>query len=338
MIDTIGLNFGIYLDEKIVMKWEKFTREVGGHIRLQRHTIIEAANGAPITFVYCPHADRGKPILYVEFSLPHFVLGTNVQMVYNLPEAISEANLRLRQFANIAPLNLWYGWIRRLDICYNHQVGDLVPYYIKAIQHLEYPYRKTSVYPGETVMFGNESIALKFYDKSKKSPEPDAVGVLRQEATFRKRRVKLLFGKKRPTLRDITIDLLIDVLEGDLEELGMLGNSIATRKTALPELLDKYGECGGMYHYGLLIARMEHPEEIVTRHSNMHPRTMDRRVKAVADAIGPVTVTEREEPLPPLVIDKEMVRRRAGEGGLCQKFMGVTYQSDQVIDPIGEAS
>ena len=80
----------------------------------------------------------------------------------------------------------------------------------------------------------------------------EAHGILRLEVTLRKQAIQDRTGNKRPTLRDISPRWLIEVLEGELEKLGLLNRSIGTRDTTLKLLCEKYGALPGVYYFGLL--------------------------------------------------------------------------------------
>ena len=92
-------------------------------------------------------------------------------------------------------------------------------------------------------------------------------------------------GKKSPTLRDITIDILLDECEQELAQLGLLNRSIGTYDTALKTLCDNFGTDAGFSYFGALCAKITYPsrETIVTA-SGIHPRTLDRRIKKVLSA------------------------------------------------------
>ena len=85
--------------------------------------------------------------------------------------------------------------LTRLDICYNHHVGALLPNYLSALAILDYPRRKTThTYRNESVIYQNTQANTKFYDKRAESKNPAASGILRQETTFRKNNVKMILG------------------------------------------------------------------------------------------------------------------------------------------------
>jgi len=42
----------------------------------------------------------------------------------------------------------------------------------------------------------------------------------------------------------------------------------------------------------------------ITKESEMHPRSIDRKLKKIVDTGIPLTLTDREEPLPPLKLEE----------------------------------
>ena len=177
---------------------------------------------------------------------------------------------------------------------------------------VNYSRRKTCYYGLESVTFTNKQVSTKFYDKTKQSNDYRAEGILRQETTYRKKAVTRLFGKEKPTLRDVTLDLLLNSLEKELSNLGLYGRSIATRNTALETLFNFYGIHEGFYHYGFLSMYNEQPtKESILRLTNWNPRTLSRHMQKIKDAGLPLTLTDTEEPLPPLFIDRETIYRES---------------------------
>ena len=180
--------------------------------------------------------------------------------------------------------------------------------------------RDTFSYPSG-VQFKNGQRATKFYDKEKerlaKKDNKGAVaarGILRQEITLRKKALRAILGLKTPTLRDISIDLLVDILENDLKELGLHENSIGTRNTAPEKLCAEYGPLAGIYYTGVLILRIEMPtKDFICLITQKHPKTIDRQLMKILKAGVPLTLTDADEPLPPLTIDRALIKKLAGQ-------------------------
>lgn len=322
MLDTIGLNLPIRIDPAQLVYWDEdvYRKAKGG--RFIRYKYMATSDrGALVTYTYYPYANQGTPILNIEFSLPHLVLGSNVYQVFNIKEAIDLANGMLPDVPGVPKLDLWDGVLTRLDVCYNHQVGDLVPHYIRALIFHDYPNREPRPYMSSGVQFPTKNATFKLYDKQKERLKNRdhvgaqlAYGILRQETTNRKGAVRKLTGLKQPTLRDINIDMLLDALENELKKLDLLNRPIGTRKIALEQLCAKYGSRAGVYYFGLLAAKGEQPsKDVIASNTGLHPRSLDRQLEKIVQADIPLTLTDTEEPLPPLTIDRAMVMRMASE-------------------------
>jgi hypothetical protein len=319
MIDTIGVQFvNIVIPYAIYSTWDVWGGKKGKY-KWYGFT-VSIVNGATFQFTYFPSINNG--LLKVAFSLPHVVLGSNVCMLYDIKNAIDLANLVIPIVSGIPPLDLWKGVLYRLDVCYNHQVGNLAPYIVQALQFLDFHRRKRISYDLESVTFSNGQRKFKAYDKEKERlKEKDIVGalaargILRQETVFSRRAITKLTGKKNPTLQDITIDMLLDILEDELQELGLLGRSIGTHETTIKILREKYGPKAGMYYFGLIKAKTIYPSnQLLADDMNIHPRSLEKQLQKIVDAGVPLTLTEHFEPLPPLTIDREMVWREVRKG------------------------
>jgi hypothetical protein len=318
MIDTIGVQYPISIDKKFLSPPWGYERKPTKRGFISRYRLaVPAQNGCQVTYRYIPCTPIGTPLLQVEFSLPHLIYGNNVSMVYAIEGAINQANRMLPNVPGIPALDLWGGLLYRLDICWNFQVGKLVPFYIQALQRLDFTRRKTRPYSSQGVQYVNNQVALKFYNKEqcdidKRLPiNPAAKGVLRLEVTLRKTVVKRITGVKYPTLRNISIDLALDTLENELQRLGMLNRSIGTYDTTLARLCETYGTDAGFCYFGALAARVEYPSrETVISASGIHPRALDRRLKKVLAAGLSLTMTKANEPLPLLIIDRNVVDER----------------------------
>jgi len=305
MIDTLGVWFLIPISKAVLESWGFERHPKGKYFNMHYRLNISVGNGAVVTFTYLPYSYLRAPMLNLEFSLPHLLVGNNIHLVSNIEQAVAQANECLPKVEGIPVLNLWDGVLYRLDVCYDHKVGDLVPFYIQALQALEYSRRSTLPYTSQGVQYKNQQVTTKFYDKHKESGNPAALGILRQETSLRKVAIKKLTGLKRPTLRDITMDLTLDALEDNLRALNLSGRSIGTYDTSLQTLCDAYGTDAGFCYFGALAAIVEYPSrDVVTSASGIHPRALDRRLKKVINAGLPLTLTRNKQPLPPLVIER----------------------------------
>ena len=144
----------------------------------------------------------------------------------------------------------------------------------------------------------------KFYNKEHETGLSEAHGILRQETTLMDGKdIQKLLGKKHPTLLDVSYEQIAASLKDDLEKLGLLENSIATRDNALKLLCGEFGDYAGIYYHGLLINKIDKPRKQIAKETGMHPRSLDRKLRKIVNAGIPLTLTEREQPLPPLQIE-----------------------------------
>ena len=302
MLDTIRVKFPISPTEEQLKHW---TRRVSTSPTGQRESYVynPEIEGTTLRFTYYPIGYDSNPLLTLETSLPKLIFENNYQMLGSIDGTIKIANMQLEAVPHIPKLDLAEGVLIRLDMCYNHQVGELVEDYIKAIGNLDYPHRRTKHHKGEGAEFRAKHKTTKFYNKEQESGYIEAHGILRQEITLIDGKdVRKLLGKKYPTLQDVKYEKVAEVLQEDLEKLGLLNNPIATRDQALQILCKEFGELAGMYYYGLLLNRMDKSKKEIIREAGTHPRSLDRKLRKIVKAGIPLTLTDREQPLPPLEI------------------------------------
>ncbi len=303
MIDTIRVKFPIDPTEEQLKGWTRKTtstptgtREVFIYNPVVYNTMYK--------FTYYPYDYTCHPMLTLEVSLPKLLFEHNYQMLTSIEETIKAGNARLDGIPHIPKLDLAEGILIRLDMCYNHQVGDAVEDYIKALGCLDYPHRRTKHHRYEGVEFRAKHKTTKFYNKERESGFIEARGILRQETTLiNGKDIQKMFGANKPTLLDVTKEKVIEFLKDDLAKINLLDNSIATRNTALKNLCETYGENAGIYYFGLLMSKRDKSKKKIKQDTSTHPRSLDRKLRKIVDAGIPLTFTDREEPLPPLVID-----------------------------------
>ncbi len=303
MIDTIRVKFPISPTPEQLQGW--------------MHKVIETTTGKRESYIYNPQVDNavlrltyfpiaydGKPMMTLETSLPKLVLDNNYQMLGSIEGAITIGNLMLEDVPHVPKLDLAEGILIRLDMCYNHQVGEAVEDYIKALGNLDYAHRRTKHHRYEGVEFRASKKTTKFYNKEHEFGFVEAHGILRQEITLiRAKDIQKLFGKKKPTLLDISKEFIAEQLQDELAKLGLLGNSIANRDSALQNLCNQYGNEAGIYYFGLLISKVDKSRKQLASETDMRKRRLDRTLKKIKEAGIPLTLTDREEPLPPLTIN-----------------------------------
>ena len=304
MLDTIKVKFPIEpTEEDLKTAWTlKSTRTQKGE---KNHYIYNPVlDEVTLRFTYIPVDYSGKSLLSLEFSLPKLLFNNNHQMIQSIDGAIKIANLQLASVKHVPHLDLAEGILMRLDMCYNHQVGDAVDDYINAIGNLDYPHRRTKYHRHEGTEFKAKHKTTKFYNKEHESGLAEAHGILRQEITILTGKdVQKFLGTPRPTLLDVSREIVKAELENDLQKLGLLNNSIANRDTAFETLSDTFGEHAGPYYFGILVSKNQKSRKRVAKEANMHPRSIDRKLKKMVDAGIPLTLTDQEEPLPPLIIN-----------------------------------
>lgn len=303
MLDTIRIKFPIEpTADQLKEGWiQKTTTSQSGISNVYFYNPI--VGETTLRFTYRPVDYTGNPLLTLECSLPKLIFDNNYQMIQSTDGAIKIANLLLADVPHIPKLDLGEGNLIRLDLCYNHQVGDAVNDYIVAIGNLDYPHRRTKYHRYEGAEFRAKHKTTKFYNKEHESGYIEAHGILRQEITLiNGKDIQKLLHTPRPTLLDVTPELAKEELQSDLEKLGLLNNSIGNRDTTLETLCNKYGESAGIYFAGLLSTKAKYSRREIKKITNMHPRSLDRKLQKIRDAGIPLTLTEREEPLPPLSI------------------------------------
>lgn len=303
MIDTIRVKFPISpTEEQLKNRWTaKSTRTQKGTKTV--YIFNPVVRDTRLRFTYIPVAYDESEMLTLEMSLPKLVLGNNYQMLGSIDEAIKMTNMILPRIAHVPALDLSEGILIRLDVCYNHQVGDAVDDYIKALGNLDYAHRRTKHHRNEGVEFRAKHKTTKFYNKENESGCTEAHGILRQEITLiGGKDVQKFLHNPKPTLLNVSPEQIAEELRSELEKLGLLNNSIANQDTALKKLCEEHGELAGFYYHGLLINKMDKSKKRIVKESRMHPRSLDRKLRKIVDTGIPLTLTDREEPLPPLEI------------------------------------
>jgi len=303
MLDTIRVKFPIYPTDEQLKGWTtRITRTETGERKVYIYNPV--LDETTLRFTYYPTDYSGKPMLTLELSLPKLIFDNNYQMLESVDGTVKMANILLADIPHVPKLDLGEGILIRLDICYNHQVGDAVDDYIRAIGNLDYPHRRTKYHRYEGTEFRAKRKTNKFYNKEHESGCLEAHGILSQEITMlNPKDIQKILHKPKPTLLDVSREQVAEELRNDLEKLGLLNNSIADRDTAFDILCETYGELAGFYYWALLKNKTTKSRKRITKESKMHPRSIDRKLKKIVDAGIPLTLTDREEPLPPLDID-----------------------------------
>jgi hypothetical protein len=303
MIDTIRVKFPTCLTAFQLGGWRCIISRYADGEKV-KYVYNPTIGAVTFRFTYLPESYDGTPMLMLEFSLPKLVFGNNYQMLESIEETIKIANKTLAKVKDVPLLDISQGVFIRLDLCYNHRVGDAVDDYIKALSFLDYPHRRTKGHLHEGVEYKSQHKVTKFYNKEFESKKKEAYGILRQEITLLDGKdIQELIGNKRPTLLSLSNELISNALKKELATLNLLNNSIGTRKTSLQKLCEEHGQYAGVYLFGLLMAKMEKSRKQLAKATGIHPRSLDWKLAKIAASGLPFTVTDRDEPLPPLIIN-----------------------------------
>lgn len=304
MIDTIKIKYHIRPFASQLQTWTVRSVKTNTGQRFSLTYNPKSEKQVLPRYTYYPMGYDGTPILILEFSLPKLIFGNNFQEITNVENAMIKANTILENVPFAPEVNIADGVLIRLDCCHNHQVGDAVDDFINAIGNLEYPHRRTKYHRGEGVEFRAKHKTTKFYNKERESGFVEAHGILRHETTMLDPKdIQKLCKCPAPTLLDLSNQRIADVLKDDLSKLGLLNNSIADRNTALQALCSEYGDNAGIYYYGLLVSKLDKTKKQIVQKSKMHPRSLDRKLQKIKQAGIPLSLTDQNEPLPPLTID-----------------------------------
>lgn len=225
-IDTIKIRYQVPFQEINVEGWLHKSTSKGqqeGEKEIFDFWILDylSENKTMIKLKYIPYDRYGldHDMLLIEFSLPNLVYGCNHQLLGSWDYAFDCANRELSKIPGIPQLgDIRDAALFRLDLCSNLQLENGVPFYLQVLAKGYYPRRALHIYPPNGVIFKTKNgISTCFYDKSRECGHPEASGVLRMEISMRnKRKIAKWLGKKNPTLRDVTLDRIVDLLKKDL--------------------------------------------------------------------------------------------------------------------------
>jgi len=251
VIDTIKIGFTYEMSPQELKGWRnKHGEQKNGYVTHEYAYAVITPNECKITCSYMGTSFDGKPLLTIEFSLPKMLRRNNIQTVGNLGSAITQANEIIASLPGLPPIDIRQGEILRLDIAYNHQVGDLGNGYIDYLSKMSYSRRTTHSYLYETAYFSNKSVSSMFYDKFKESQLDGARGILRQEISYtNKKMIQEIFKAKH--LGDLAFPNMRKELEKDLEALGLDRPIPSNGRYSWVELVEKHGYYAATFFYGL---------------------------------------------------------------------------------------
>jgi hypothetical protein len=307
MVDTVCVGFPISPTLAQLENWSFFlSRYPNGSGKISYRIRRLTEKGAVIKGTYYPSNDRYSfPMTLFELSLPIVLRGNNIDLIYDeaeLIEAISEVNKSIRNIRVFPEVDVGLGILTRLDIAYNHQVGESVYDYIRALSNLEYSRRKTMPYLYEGVQYMSKSVTTKFYNKEGECRDFAAYGILRQETTMRHSHViSRQFSRNPARLMDIEFDKCKELLSNNLHMLGLENNPIYGKSSVHDILLETYGCKKGIELYGWWMERQTQSTDQLLK-AGMKKKTIQRNDNLIKDAGIPLTMSDTALPLPPLVI------------------------------------
>lgn len=130
-----------------------------------------------------------ETFLTVELSLPKFIYGHNIHLLYNFTDAIArlkellERRFNLKTRGKFVDIGQWQVW--RVDCCYawrtlNQQIAQQV---LDSLKHLHYPRKKPIIYP-TSIVFVGRTYSIKFYLKLPEFKAHDLKALLKAKASL----------------------------------------------------------------------------------------------------------------------------------------------------------
>ena len=308
MVDTLQLRFSVRLEDEQMAGWTFHDITKDEWTKHRCYKLYRLDNGSTLDLTYYNNYYGLGPSLFIRFSLPKVLHGSNLVLVPPLEQAVQWLAFILNSIPDLPELDPWKGIVSELHVCCNFPVGELAPYYISTLRNSQYPRRKTNGFLGTGVIYPSTLSTSEFYDKGIESKNPVAQGLLRQETPLRskaiRKAIKGYTGKEKdPTLRDVTEGLMHYILKRDQEALRILDRTIGTADMARKILCDTYGPTRGMRLYGYLGAcRDLGTKEQLAREIGSSPRSTQKALKQIADAGIALVLTDALVPLPPLTL------------------------------------
>jgi hypothetical protein len=130
-----------------------------------------------------------ETFLTVELSLPKFLYGHNIHLLYNFTVAIArlkellEKQFSLKTRAKFVDIGYWQVW--RVDCCYAWRTPDqkIAQQVLDSLKHLHYPRKKPIIYP-TSIVFVGRTYSIKFYLKLPEFKAHDLKALLKAKASL----------------------------------------------------------------------------------------------------------------------------------------------------------
>lgn len=315
MIDTIWIG---YKQELTPSQLQEFYETKTVHPKLDYSTLnysmtFPLPDNRNVKVVYHPFRkkDLYDPLLIYQFSIPHFVYGTNVLEVVDLQEMIEKSNELLSNLWFLPPIDISKGFLHRIDLVCNYQVGDLLPFYKKAFAMLHYPHRKTIPQEGGS-LYPSTIDSCSFYDKeleqkSKGETEYNiklARGIWRHERRLHNaRQIEEVMGTEHPTILDFTQERIVELLMEDLERLNVKDQFICGEDIARDKLTNKWGAPDADNLIGFMLRNQGMDRKEVMANYKLGPTAIRRRFNKIYAAGVSLILKDNEIELPPLTVE-----------------------------------
>jgi hypothetical protein len=269
-------------------------------------TDLEGPFETKIRITYYPQDLHRNPadLSLVTCSLPKLVYGNNIEMLMEPVVSLKTLNPIISDFFEMK-IDLNQHEMDRVDLCYNHYVGDHVNAIIAKLFKLNYPKRATKpYYPTNGVQFYSKASTLIFYDKESESKDNKARGIIREEASYGdKRSTRSAFGSDNPVfLGNITPEMVERILLRENEKLGLYETVMVDETVALRTLVSVYGSEQGVRLMGYLHSvDLASNQELIDM--GISPRTLSRNKKLIKGAGICPALTDQKDLLPPLTVN-----------------------------------
>lgn len=257
----------------------------------------------PFRATYRPKAFSAVDQFLVELSLPKALFGNNWTMLEDLDTAVEAADCWLQSHEGMPELpSIAEMTVSRLDLCWNFDVGELLPYYIDALAKLDYARRTKARFNSQTVEFRVKAAKTKFYDKRAEAGDECPPGLLRFEVTFHKARaVRHAVGAKKPVLfGELAPPALCGIILRELDVLGVLDRPFATMDEAAARLKGQYGPGRGGYRFMVLQMFQTRDRDQIALELGISRNVVNELLADVRKAGLPLALSGAETPLPPL--------------------------------------
>lgn len=317
-LDTIGLKWeGVHPSAAQLRFWKHKPGIIDSQLVEEKYTYpFISPFGKMVTFNYYLNVkNSSSPVLYVEFSFPKFLTGTNFPSIsYDKEEAFYRINKGFARDKNLPPIDVGSGLLSRLDVGCYFDVGNKLSNYLTALKQMDFPRRETMPYRYGGVGYKANKVYTKFYGKQqemikhKAKGARAAAGYLRQESTIRHPSTLMkprYMGMEAPMLSDVTDEIAINILRKDREDLGIENTSIPDRFYAIDTLYEHTGSMSkSLRLFGMMEILSQTPPAEFRNKYNVNPSSFSRDKKTIEEAGLSLTILHEGGTLEPLEVAK----------------------------------